>query len=165
MSNEFIQSLQIILVKEPDGHVNTIRYLFKEYADELNENLCFQSFDEELANPLKKYGHPAGCLYLAFINEEPAGCIAYQSLKEPFTCEMKRLYVKPKFRKHGLGELLIKEIIHHAIEAGYRKMVLDTLQRLQPAISLYKRFGFVYSTAYYANPLDNVVYMEKNLLK
>ena len=44
-------------------------------------------------------------------------------------------------------------------------MVLDTLQKLQPAIKLYKKYGFTETTAYYQNPLPGVVYMEKLLVK
>jgi hypothetical protein len=42
-------------------------------------------------------------------------------------------------------------------------MKLDTLQRLQPAIRLYEQYGFVHTTPYYANPMEDVVYMEKVL--
>jgi GNAT superfamily N-acetyltransferase len=143
--------------------LNEVRVLFKEYLDELNENLCFQSTDEELVSPLKKYGKPHGSLILAYWDNAPAGCIALQPLKEAFVCEMKRLYVRPSYRKHGIGDKLVATLITEARKKGYKKMVLDTLERLQAAIKLYSKHGFVNTSAYYTNPLPNVVYMEKFL--
>lgn len=149
---------------ETEGQaLDNARLLFKEYAEELNENLCFQSFDDELKYPLKKYGAPSGSLFVAFINTEPAACIAMQPLSAPGTCEMKRLYVRPSYRKRGIGDELVKVLLEDAKQKGYIKMVLDTLERLQPAIKLYQRHGFVNASAYYKNPLPNVVYMEKDL--
>ena len=42
-------------------------------------------------------------------------------------------------------------------------MKLDTLKRLGAAIELYKTYGFTTTQPYYANPLGDVVYMEKDL--
>ena len=137
--------------------------LFLEYSEELNENLCFQGFDDELQDPLKKYGPPCGSLFLAFWDAEPAGCVALQPLQEQWVCEMKRLYVRPAFRKHGVGGELIKVLLREAKAKSYIKMVLDTLQKLEPAIKLYAKNGFQNTSAYYENPLNNVVYMEKSL--
>jgi putative acetyltransferase len=155
--------MKIIAVEKEGAELEQVRILFKEYADELNENLCFQSFDKELNEPLKKYGPPYGALLIAFINNLPAGCIALQSLQQNGVCEMKRLYVKPEYRATGLGTELIKVLLATAKEKGYTKIVLDTLERLQPAINLYLHHGFINTSAYYANPLNNVVYMEKEL--
>lgn len=143
--------------------MDIIRELFWEYSNGLNENLCFQSFEDELQNPLKKYGEPKGCLLLACWNNEPAGCIALQPLQQEAVCEMKRLYVRPQYRRQGIGDELIKVLLEEAVKKGYKKMVLDTLERLQPAIKLYSKYGFVNTSAYYENPLENVVYMEKVL--
>jgi hypothetical protein len=66
---------------------------------ELNEDICFQSFEEELKDPLKKYGPPSGDLMLAYWDDEIAGCVALMKMKEPGACEMKRLYVKTIFQK------------------------------------------------------------------
>jgi ribosomal protein S18 acetylase RimI-like enzyme len=140
-----------------------VRQLFKEYSNSLNENLCFQSFDEELENPLKKYGEPKGCLLLAFWNNEAAGCIALQPLKQKGVCEMKRLFVRNEYRNKGIGDELINELLKEATKKGYQKMVLDTLERLQPARRLYIKYGFVNTSPYYENPLADVVYMEKSL--
>lgn len=144
--------------------LETARHLFKEYSDELAVDLCFQSFDAELMDPLKKYGPPSGSLLLAFYNNEPVGCVALQPLPEAGVCEMKRLYVKPAFRKFKIGDALVAAIVNEAERLGYAKMKLDTLERLQPAIQLYLKHGFEITTAYYHNPLPEVVYMEKTLV-
>ncbi|HCT22786.1 MAG TPA: GNAT family N-acetyltransferase [Chitinophagaceae bacterium] len=148
---------------EANAGLETVRQLFIDYQQELNADLCFQSFEAELKNPLKKYGPPTGSLLLAYYQDQPAGCIALQPLPEAGVCEMKRLYVVPIFRKFGIGRKLVQAILDDAKTLGYHTMKLDTLDRLQPAIQLYKDFGFTDASAYYANPLEGVVYMQKQL--
>jgi ribosomal protein S18 acetylase RimI-like enzyme len=155
--------LQLLKITEEGSDLNEIRMLFKEYEQELDENLCFQSFERELSNPLYKYGPPKGILYLAKWNNEVAGCIALTPMKEEGICEMKRLYVRPACRKHKIGKTLVEQLLKDAVDSGYTKMKLDTLGKLQRAIQLYKDYGFKEITAYYNNPLSNVVYMEKEL--
>jgi putative acetyltransferase len=148
---------------ESDGvETNIIRQLFTEYAAGLDENLCFQGFEEELQNPFKKYAEPEGCLLLAYWKGEAAGCIALQPL-ENAVCEMKRLYVRPAYRSYGIAYQLVDVLLKDARRKGYKKMVLDTLEKLQPAITLYTKFGFKNTSPYYYNPLNSVVYMEKEL--
>jgi len=137
--------------------------LFEEYANELNENLCFQSFDEELQNPLYKYGVEAkGALLICYVHQKPVGCVALQNLGNN-VCEMKRLYVQAHYRKQKIGDFLVQQILIEAQLLGFTTMKLDTLVRLQAAIELYKKYGFEETTAYYENPLPEVVYMEKRL--
>ena len=52
--------LRIKHIIEEGKELDVIRDLFREYEKELNEDICFQSFDEELKHPLKKYGPPSG---------------------------------------------------------------------------------------------------------
>lgn len=159
--------------------MDEVRTLFREYEKELDENLCFQSFETELKDPLKKYGSPKGILYIAEWNHEVAGCIALTDISENIStalngaaeastmlstvCEMKRLYVRPQFRKHKIGKAMVEQLMKDAEKLGYTTMKLDTLQKLKPAIILYKQYGFTETTAYYENPLPGVVYMEKQL--
>ena len=150
-------------IGKDSSSISTIKELFGEYLTELNEDLFFQHFDEEMDNPLLKYAPPKGSLVLALWNNEPAGCVALKPLVENGICEMKRLYVRPQYRMHGIGDALVKQILSDATTSGYHKMVLDTLSRLTSAIRLYERYGFVHTSAYYDNPLPNVVYMEKKL--
>lgn len=153
----------LFCVKEEGAMLNEARTLFREYEKELDENLCFQSFEAELNDPLKKYGPPRGVLYIAKWNDAVTGCIALYPLQNNDECEMKRLFVRPAFRKHKIGKIMVEQLLKDAVALDYRVMKLDTLQKLQPAIHLYKQYGFTETTAYYENPLPGVVYMEKQL--
>jgi GNAT superfamily N-acetyltransferase len=143
--------------------LESVKDLFKAYLHELNEDLCFQSFDSEIDNPLYKYSAPTGALFIAIYNATPVGCIALQPLQEAGTCEMKRLYVDPEYRKFGIGDALVQALLLEAKTLGYLTMKLDTLDRLQAALKLYLKYGFETVTAYYDNPLPGVVYMQKEL--
>jgi putative acetyltransferase len=154
--------LTIKAITTEGNELDMIRSLFADYQNELNEDLCFQSFDDELQDPLKKYGSPKGALFLAYWNDAVAGCIALQDIGNG-SCEMKRLYVKPSYRKHKTGEALVQHLLKAAKNLDYQVMKLDTLHKLQPAINLYKKLGFNETGSYYHNPISGVVYMEKIL--
>lgn len=57
----------------------------------------------------------------------------------------------------------MREILARAKSAGFREMVPDTLLPMQAAIHLYQKYGFVECETYYHNPMDDVIYMKKNL--
>jgi GNAT superfamily N-acetyltransferase len=137
------------------------RMLFEEYAHWLGEDLCFQGFAQELAGLPGDYAGPRGRLYLArdTATGEPAGCIALRPL-EGDTGEVKRLYVRPAWRGTGLGAELAALVIAAAREAGYGRLVLDTLDRMESAVRLYRRLGFAEIPAYYASPLKGALYFE-----
>ena len=55
---------------------------------------------------------------------------------------MKRLFVRPAFRAHGVGRMLAERIIAEARAIGYRHMSLDTLPSMGRAQQLYEVLGF-----------------------
>jgi ribosomal protein S18 acetylase RimI-like enzyme len=145
-----------------EADFNAAKALFLEYQRELGVSLCFQSFDEELLQLHLMYGGSNGCLLLAIVDGNYAGCVAIRR-KDTDTCEMKRLFVKPAFKNQGIGRKLVEQMLEEAILLGYKKMILDTLERLSAALHLYNSFGFKEIIAYYKNPLQGVVYLEKKL--
>ena len=144
------------------NHLSSVRELFLEYAGSLEISLCFQNFEEELASLPGKYAPPDGRLLLATDATLAAGCVAIRLL-DAGICEMKRLYVRPAWRRQGLGRTLSLAIIAAAQQLGYVRMRLDTLASMTPAIALYHSLGFGRIPAYYANPSESAVFMELDL--
>lgn len=155
--------MKIKRAQTPD-EINEIRCLFREYEAFLDVDLCFQGFEDELSGLPGKYAPPAGELLIATAEDRVAGCVALRTLDDR-VCEMKRLFVRPEFRKTGLGKRLVREIIDVARQIGYPVMRLDTLDRLTEAMRLYESLGFRRIAPYYENPLQGVVYWELNLTK
>lgn len=154
-----------IIMKIVDGkdYIEQVKAQIIEYTSRLGRDLAFQNIDEELKNPAKKYTPPEGELLVAVDdNETVIGMIAYHRHSD-YRCEMKRLYVSPKCRGMKLGDKLVSAIIEHAKNAGYKEMVLDTVKPLHVAIHIYKKFGFNECPSYYENPMDDVIYMKKDL--
>jgi len=151
-----------ILAADRPPHLETIRSLFQEYADSIEIDLCFQNFAAELAGLPGKYAPPAGRLLLAMAGEQIAGCVALRPLDEG-VCEMKRLYVRPEFRRHGAGRELVQAVIAEAGAAGYRQMRLDSLATMKAAIALYESLGFRHTRPYCENPSPHAVFMELDL--
>ena len=140
-----------------------IRALFLEYARGLNFNLCFQNFDRELEELPGPYGLPHGRLILCKVDGRPAACIAVKPLGSG-VCELKRLFVRPEFRRRKLGLKLTQHIIDEARSIGYTVMRLDTIRgTMDNAIALYESVGFSEIPAYYHNPIPNAFYMELRL--
>ena len=145
------------------NHLEEVKSLIIEYTQSLNRDLSFQSFKQELSDLSLKYGHDQGELLCALNAEnEVIGCVAYHKHSDE-RCEMKRLFVKPDYRKEHAGDALVNAIIEHARLAGFKEMVLDTIEPFKAAIHLYHKYGFYEIEAYYYNPMDDVIYMKKNL--
>jgi putative acetyltransferase len=151
-----------IVHAESGRHLEAVRVLFREYAASLGFDLGFQGFDKELAGLPGDYAPPLGSILLARCAEEATGCVAMRKLALAI-CEMKRLYVCPRFRGQGIGRVLSEKVIADARRIGYTAMRLDTLASMTTARALYRSMGFREITPYRFNPLHDAVFMELKL--
>jgi ribosomal protein S18 acetylase RimI-like enzyme len=150
----------VIRQAQTSAEIAQIRGLFLEYAQSLGFSLCFQNFDKELESLPGDYVPPNGRLLLAEFDRELAGCGALRRLDEE-ACEMKRLYVRPKFRGKGLGRALAEKLISEARAIGYRRMRLDTVEPvMKTAVAMYREMGFREIEPYCQNPIAGALYME-----
>lgn len=83
-----------------------------------------------------------GRLLLARLHGEPAGVVALKPVDDE-VAEVKRLYVRPSARGHGIGRGLLECLLAHAREQGYRTVRLETMRFMAEARALYDALGFV----------------------
>jgi ribosomal protein S18 acetylase RimI-like enzyme len=155
-------------VAEPDistvteQDIPAVRMLLREYAAGLGVSLDFQQFDDELAGLPGAYAPPAGVLLIARTPQDEAGCVAVRAL-DCEICELKRLYVRPTWRGHGLGRRLTNAALDHARATGYGQMRLDTLPGMETAQALYEELGFREIAPYTINPVPGARFLEIDL--
>jgi len=141
-----------------------VRQYFRNYAAWLGVDLCFQNFDQEMASLPGAYSAPQGRLFFAEVDGHPAGCVGVRPLPESEgLCEMKRLYVSPEARGHGVGAALAMAAIKAAKEIGYKKLMLDTLPNMRMAVKLYRELGFTEAPAYYQTPVEGTMFLTLDL--
>jgi ribosomal protein S18 acetylase RimI-like enzyme len=158
-------SIQFITPDTPEWLAAT-RQIFTEYAEQLGVDLCFQNFEAELAGLPGDYADPAGALVLALVDGELAGCCALRGLVAvdyPNAGEMKRLFVRKRFRRLGLGRQLAEAMLDAARIAGYHCVLLDTLDDMESARALYADLGFLAIPPYYHNPIAGAHYLKMDL--
>jgi putative acetyltransferase len=141
------------------GRLPSVKEIFEEYAASLDIDLRFQHFDEELSALPGEYSPPGGAILLAYDEGKLAGCAALRRLDGDI-CEMKRLYVRPAFRRKGVGRALAEAVIEHARTLGYALIKLDTLGSMQAANALYASLGFKPCDPYRYNPCPSPIFME-----
>lgn len=153
--------MDFILAKSKE-EIAEARALFEEYEAATGVDLCFQNFRQELQGLPGDYAAPGGCLLIARVEGETAGCVALRKI-EGNLCEMKRLYVRTRFRGTGAGRSLADAVIATARGMGYERIRLDTLPSMDAAIELYRSLGFREIEPYRFNPVEGSLYMELKL--
>lgn len=142
--------------------IPAVQELFLEYARSVGNDICFRTFQKEVDKLPGQYARPNGALLIAVAPDQLAACVALRQLS-PTNCEMKRLYVRPAFRRQGLARDLTHDIIAHATSLGYRTLHLDTLPEMAAAIALYRSLNFRPIPPYADNPPNALCF--RKLLK
>jgi ribosomal protein S18 acetylase RimI-like enzyme len=162
-----VEKLPVTLLTPSQPHeLEAVRTIFREYADSLDVDLCFQDFETELVQLPGEYAAPRGRLLLAEVDGAIAGCCALRPMDTadyPNAAEMKRLYVRKAFRGFGLGRQLAEAALDAARQAGYASVLLDTLDEMESARALYADLGFEEIPPYYHNPIPGAHYLKADI--
>lgn len=136
--------------------------MFREYSGLVAEALCFQNYDAELAALPGDYAPPGGTLLIARDAQGAVGCVGLRR-HDAQSGEMKRMYVRDRGRGSGLGRRLAIAVIEEARRRSYRRLLLDTLPKLTPAIALYRSLGFREIGPYLSSPTPGAICFELSL--
>jgi ribosomal protein S18 acetylase RimI-like enzyme len=128
---------------------------------------CFGSLEKEAARLPQSYIEQSGSCIVAFVDQEPAGFIAWRALPPsvaPAAWELKRLWVRPSGRGLGLGRKLIEAALGRAVTAGQKAVYLDTVpESMAAAVRIYQELGFRPCAPYNDNPVEGIAYFMKPL--
>ncbi|HZX58169.1 MAG TPA: GNAT family N-acetyltransferase [Mucilaginibacter sp.] len=78
---------------------------------------------------------------IAYRDDVAAGCRCFKKIDEK-TVEIKRMFVKPGERKHGVASAILSEVEVWAKEDGFSYVILETAHKQHEAIAFYKKQGY-----------------------
>jgi len=151
-----------VIEKISHRDVDCVKGLIREYLRWIAVDLSFQRVEDELAGFPATYAEPEGSFFIARALGEIAGCVGMKRIGDG-TCEMKRLFVRDRFKGEGIGAALVERLVEEARAKGYARMRLDTLRKMEAAIGLYRKLGFREIGQYVENPIPGALFMEKDL--
>lgn len=124
-------------IRNGHDYIDEVKDLFVEYVRSLGVSASLREFH----GLEDKYKGEGEALYIAFIDNKPAGCVALRNVDNN-TAAMKRLYIRPAFRHSSLGSNMAKLVVEDAREFGYKTLLLDSLPSMENAKELYTNLGF-----------------------
>lgn len=92
----------------------TVKILLEEYWNSLGFNHQTFGFGDELDSLPGAFARPKGRLAMAILSGRAVACVAMRPL-DVNSCEMKRLFVRPSARGHGVAQKLLDWLISEAI--------------------------------------------------
>lgn len=129
------------------------------------EKICFgsaawseKSIASELENKLSLW-------LVALESDRVAGYVGSQTVMDE--TDMMNVAVHPDFRRRGIAEALVNELVINLKEKGSRCLTLEVRAANDPAIALYEKLGFVQvgrRKNYYRNPREDALILRKEWL-
>ncbi len=140
-----------------------LKDVIREYVTWLAMDLSYRGFEKEMEDFDQIFTLPSGMFFIAQAGSDIAGCAGLLRHSDA-VAEVKRLYVRPPFRGHALGEKLALAVIDKARSLGFKKLILDAVPQTRVAQVLYQRMGFQEIAPYYANPVPGTKFFSLPLL-
>ena len=101
---------------------------------------------------------------VCYVDDKAIGCGAFREYDES-KVEIKRMFVLPQYRGHGIALKILNELELWAAELNYQEYILETGKKQPEAIRLYQKAGYSITASYsqYLN-VENSVCMKKSIL-
>ena len=146
------------IVRASMVHLGDAEFLLREYYEALS--VVKIDSEEDLHGYLCD---PASGFWLAYVDDFPVGCVALRPGPHPaMSSECKRLYVRPRFRGHGVAKLLLDALEAEARANGTEWLYLDSTDHFKAALKLYVERGYKPCDRYNDNP-QATVFLRKHL--
>ncbi len=98
-------------------------------------------YAEKTLEDLTSYIPPEGIYYVLQIKQRIGGMGALRTLKKDVG-EIKRMYIKPEYRKKGYGKAMLNQLLKKGKEFGFSTVRLDTGKFMVAAQYVYRSAGF-----------------------
>jgi putative acetyltransferase len=100
---------------------------------------------------------------IAYEDGAPVGCGCFKKFDDS-SVEMKRMYVKPEYRRKGISSTILNELEQWATETGFERAVLETGNLQEEAIAMYEKLGYKIIPNFPPyEAMDTSICMEKQL--
>lgn len=114
---------------------------FVDLVQELDAYLKETDGDEhDFYNQFNGIGNIKYCV-VSYWNKEAIGCGAIKQFDDS-SMEIKRMFVRPKYRGKGIADSIITEFEDWAMDLNYEKCILETGNRQVEAVRFYQRMGY-----------------------
>ena len=138
-----------ILQATTEAHKATVHDLFSEYLHwavpvlirEYNVVFDAEEVIKHDMENLRIFSPPNWRLLLAYEELTAAGIACVRTIGAQIA-EIKRMYVRPAFRRRGIGRALVDTAIKEMQTAGYSTLRLDSARFMTDAHAVYRSFGF-----------------------
>lgn len=103
-----------------------------------------EPFDEEvLSNPETYILNKGGFIFFVLHNDNAIGTVALMPTQDIKILELTKMAILPKFRGHKIGQQLMQYCIDFAKKKGYEALMLYSNTKLENAIYIYRKYGFI----------------------
>ncbi len=133
--------LKVSITAEPIDSAGALALLYAA-TDELNQR--YGLIDDDARLSLGELRPPKGIFLVARDNRDLCGGVGLREIASPELqlAEVKRLWVRPDLRRHGVAAQLMSHVETHARRLGYRQLYLETGPRQPEAIAFYPKHSW-----------------------
>jgi len=132
--------MNIEIVEFNDSFAEDFARLNYEWIEEF---FAVEQHDREILDePQKSVIDPGGQIFMAIVSGLAAGTVALIPAGDG-VLELTKMAVSPEFQGMGVANHLMERSIEYASASGSKRVFLESHRSLQPALALYRKFGFV----------------------